>query len=339
MENNNLQLANGLLNDSNNLVLWHCYLKRNENVFFSYGLTAEWFAKKDLADHGLGVYAFYTPEGAQKKCEAQKGYAVMKGVLRGKFNNFLILDNELAVQYYGNGDIRTQAEVLFSDNDFKNQFLSYFYQIIGSYELKTIIGDISKALYNKFKTKLRIGKVRGIVYNSEQAPHACIIYNPREFVPISVTTERTLNASERDFDNWEIKVNDEMLAHIAKFPDYYSYGERLKVEGLIKDYTAFPPQYGFIRIKLKNGRSSFYDINTNKIISQYGFNQTIGFSKDRDGTIECACSNNDNNFFYIVPYDGEYYVCTLNKHTNEYIPHPRISTLDEYDKYMMKHES
>lgn len=337
MENNNLQLASRLLNDSNNLVLWHCYLKRNENIFFSYGITAEWFTKKELSDHGQGVYAFFKPDGAQKKCEAQKGYAVMKGVLLGKFNNFLIFDSELAKQYYGNSDIRTQAEVLFTENDFKNQFLSYFYQICGSYEL-TNICDISKALYNKFKTKLRIGKVRGIVYNNEQAPHACIIFNPREFVPISVTTERILNTSGKDFDSWEIKVNDKMLAYIAKFPDYYSYGERLKAEGLIKDYSAFPPQYGFIRIKLKNGRLSFYDVNANKIISQYGFNQTIGFSKDKDGTIECACSNN-NHTFYIVPHDGEYYVCMLNKDKNEYIPHPQISTLDEYDKYMIKHES
>lgn len=343
-----IRLADQLFNDPNTYTLWRCYWKKDEESIFKYGMTSDWIGAGEGSYHGDGVYAFTEPFGAQKRVgTGGVGDSIMKGVLRNKLRNFLILDGDIAERYYGNHDIRTQVNALYTDEAFKAEFIRFYYNTLtyngysNGYEIphKRTTGFISKALWDKFHTKLGTGKCRGVVYNGSQDPHACLIYNPKDFIPICVTNERRLNASGRDFDNWEVKITQETLSNINNVGDYHSFGERLRAEGLIKSYTKVPPKFGFLRVTLNNGKTSYYDTENKKLVSKFGFDNTINFSKDSDGTISCPCSVNVNGRvlnFIIVPQDGVYYICYLDKQTNTLTPIPRIETSEKYDRMMEK---
>ena len=116
-------------------------------------------------------------------------------------------------------------------------------------------------------------------------------------------------------------------------------GERLKAIGLIKDYVSVPIDIirGFLHVVLYNNRYSYFDLNAKKIISMFGFNNTDGFRQE-DEILVCPCSNVKDKVFYIVPYEGEYYVCKQKKGTNDYTPIPKCETLSQYDKLMAEHK-
>lgn len=339
-----IQLANQLFSDPNNLTLWHLDDRAVTDSIFKYGYSADWYGKGEGSYHGKGLYAFWRPYGAQLRWgTGGVGNCIKKGVLKNGFKNFLIIEGDIAEKYYHSYDIRTQVNYLYSKfPDFKNAFLKEYVSVVGSYEVphKRSTGYILKNLWEAFHEKLKLGGiVRGVVYNGGHDPDACLIFNPREFIPICYTEERYLNSSKTDFNNWIVRVTPELLDKLEKFDDYYYYGEMLKTEGVIRDYAQIPPVFGFLRVTLKNNKTSYYDIRNKKLVSKFGFDSTINFSKDSDGTISCPCSVNVNGRilnFIIVPQDGVYYICYLDKQTNTLTPIPRIETSEKYDRMMEK---
>ena len=92
-----VELANRLLNDPNNEVVWRLFKPEQENSIFTNGYSSEYFGDGEGSYHGVGVYAFYRPYGAEKRWGGQSiGNRIMKCVLLGGFKDFLILDAAIA---------------------------------------------------------------------------------------------------------------------------------------------------------------------------------------------------------------------------------------------------
>ena len=354
-----IQLANQLFSDPNNRTLWRCFSSKFEEGIFKYGMTSEYHDEGEGHYHGYGLYCFYEPYGCQKRVgTGGVGDKIMKGVLKNKFRDFLIFDGKVAMKYYNSDDIRDQLNYLYDDKEFINEVAriyrdgnycrgryggTQFYPGKGDFKLhfNRDTAYLSKLLWETFGMKLQGGKCRGIVYNGNQDPHACMLFNPKDFIPVCVTRERHLNSSGRDFDNWEIKVTQETIDATNNINDFFSIGEKLKANGVIRSYTKLAPVYGFMRVILKNGRVSFYDTNNKKLVSQYGFDRTLGFTKDNTGTLVSPCYTTIKGRtaeLYIVSYEGKYYVCHLDPNTKTYSPIPGWETTEQYDANLARIE-
>lgn len=279
-----VELANKLMRDPNNEIVWRLFKPEQENSIFTNGYSSEYFGDGEGSYHGVGVYAFYEPYGAQKRWGGQSiGSKIMKCVLLGGFKDFLILDAPMAKKYYHSDDITAQLDVLYDNPDVREKIKRAYISVKGNTKLHydRTTGYISKALYETFKNSklLRAGKTRGIVYNGGNDPHACLIFNPREIVPIAVTNERHLNKSGKDFDGWKVKLTKDLFDRTTKALDFHSVGERLMAKGLIKNYAKMTPVNDCILVQLKNDRKTMYNLIEEKFISNYGFKQCFGWEE------------------------------------------------------------
>ena len=90
--------AKKLLADRNNEVVWRLFHHETENSIFQNGYSSEYFGDGEGSYHGVGVYAFYEPYGAQKRFGGEKiGDKIMKCVLLGGFKDFLIVSSIFSI--------------------------------------------------------------------------------------------------------------------------------------------------------------------------------------------------------------------------------------------------
>jgi len=355
------RIARQLLSNPNNIPVWRVFHHETEDSIFKNGYSSQYFGDGEGSYHGVGIYSFYEPYGARKRVGGERiGDKIMKCVLLGGFKDFLILDGPMAMKYYHSDDIRTQLNYLYkgypelireiAETYRQTKWEKYglrqrlenddrFYKL----HFNATTGYLSKALYEKFKHKLRCGKTRGIVYNGENDPHASVTFDPTEIIPLYVTfeTKQKCYGEQRnsDFDNWIPRVTQETIDNTFRFGDYYSHGERLRAERKIKDYTQKPADHGLLLVTLDNGRQSYYDIKNRRLISKFGFTRTYGVKKDEDGPvfIPCSLSLNGGTFNFFIVVDDGYWVCELNKETNELEILPEFQTTDGYDKAMFEY--
>lgn len=279
----NMSLVNSLLKNPSNVILWRVFHHETEDSIFENGYSSEFFGDGEGSYHGNGVYSFYRPFGAQKRCgTGGVGDKIMKCVLLGGFKNFLILDGDVAIKYYNSDDIRTQINYLYGDNkELANAIIVEYRRVKGDFKLhhNATTGYISRDLFLKFQDKLRSGKTRGIVYNGSQDPHACLTFNPRDIIPIAVTNEKRLNNSGRDFDGWNVRLTKKLFEKNEKVLDFYSYGTKLKAEGKIRDFAKVPPVNDCILVTLPNGRNTMYNVIDDVFVSKYGFDKCFGWEE------------------------------------------------------------
>lgn len=322
-DKSNISLANSLLNNSNNQVLWRVFFSKTEKSIFENGYTSEYFGDGEGSYHGTGVYAFYKPIGAQKRVGGPTiGDKIMKCVLINGFKDFLILDGPMAIKYYNSDDIRVQLNHLYNDKTLINNITNEYIKLKGSTKLSfnSTTGYISKGLYEKFKNKLRAGISRGVVYNGNNDPFACVIYNPREIIPIAVTNERTYHGN--DFKSWNYELTNDLYEKITTILDYHSYGERLKAMNLIRDYSKQPPVNNCMNIILPNGKPSLYDVLKKEFISKQGFEQCFSWQ-----TID----NGENGQVNVLPVkvNGSIFYLKENKKNGKYYFYEKI---DDYEQ-------
>lgn len=328
--NVNIRLASQLLNDPNNEVVWKVFPSENEDSMFSYGNSAEWFNTGEGNYHGTGVYCFYEPYGAQKRCGGAKiGNKIMKCIVRGGFKDFLILDGRMAMKYYKTDDIRTQLNYLYQDERLKNSILSVYTNVNGGstkVHFNRTTGFLSKALFEKFGDKIRNGLTKGVVYNGSNDPHAVLVFNPRDVVPIAVTNEKVLNKSGNDFDGWKIRFTDELYNRICNEKDFFSYGEKLKAQGRIRSYSKIPPQNDCLFVTMPNGKQSAYNISLNKFVSEYGFDQCMGWETRK------VMKNGEEYSFQVLPVvtDKKGFLLRYNPKGENYVFYNEGKTFKPY---------
>ena len=132
----NVNLASSLLSDNNNVTLWRVFHSESEDSIFKNGFTSEYFGDGEGSFHGVGLYSFYKPYGAEKRCGGRLiGDKIMKCVLLNGFTDFLILDKPIAMKYYNSDDIRTQLNYLYSDKKLSNAISEVYRKITGGFKL------------------------------------------------------------------------------------------------------------------------------------------------------------------------------------------------------------
>lgn len=336
-QHDDTNLINSLLKDKNNVVLWRVFHHETEDSIFNNGYSSEYFGDGEGSYHGTGVYSFYEPFGAQKRVGGSMiGDKIMKCVLLGGFKDFLILDGDVAMKYYGSDDIRTQLNHLYSgDPELINAIAYKYREVKGDFRLhhNATTGYISKMLYETFKDKLRRGKTRGIVYNGRNDPYACLTFNPREIIPIAVTNEKLMR-NGHDFGGWNVKLTKELFDKNQKVLDFYSYGKKLIAEGKILDFAKVPPVNDCMLVKLKNGRNTMYNVVDDVFVSSYGFDQCFGWEEFNiptgDGNVKTYY------FLPVVIRRREFYI-KQNKRDKLYYFYNKINdfnyvmSLSEYD--------
>ena len=335
----NVNLASSLLSDNNNVTLWRVFHSESEDSIFKNGFTSEYFGDGEGSFHGVGLYSFYKPYGAEKRCGGRLiGDKIMKCVLLNGFTDFLILDKPIAMKYYNSDDIRTQLNYLYSDKKLSNAISEVYRKITGGFKLiegKT--GYISKSLYETFGNKLRNGKTRGIVYDGNNDPNACLIFNPREVIPVAVTNNKKV--VNGDFNEWEYKITEDSFKKNQEILDFYSYGEKLKSEGLIKNYSKQPPINDCMLVVLPNGRKTMYDVKENEFISKYGFEECYGWDNIKVGEqtlyVLPVVPNKKSSVFYLKKNDNDGYYYFYRK-TEDF---EFVEAMSEYDKKGLLSES
>ena len=340
------ELAKNLLNNPNNEPIWKVIPSDKAKSIFTNGYTSEYFGKGEGWYHGKGTYVFVKPDGAEKRCgTGGVGNLITKGVLIDGFKDFIILIEELAIKYYGTSDIRYQLKYFYGEDmadEIYNEcvriskikgcsIMSKFGGRFNGPISSEVLCTHPKATFSKLTLS---SKVKGIVYNGGNDPYAAVIYDARSVVPIAMTKDKEIDRKIGDFRNWEYIVTDDMLKTYENFKDYFPDAQRLITQGKIKDYLKQPPRYGLMRVTLKNGKTSFFDIENKIMVSEVGFDE-IYMPEEDDGFITITVAVNTKNGkrnLYIVKNDNEYILC--KKDGFNFTPIMRMS---QYDKqYMSK---
>jgi hypothetical protein len=180
----------------------------------------------------------------------------------------------------------------------------------------------------RFKNLILKSKIKGIVYSGNNDPNATVIFNPRSVIPIAVTNEKHLNGN--DFLNWNYRITEDLTSKIDKFKDFYSIGETLKNKGIIQSYLKQPPRFNLLRVVLNNGKTSFYDIENDFLISKAGFD-SIFVPEEDDGTVIIPFilkTPKGELSLFICKNGGEYYICKKTGPSN----YQAVMTIGQYDK-------
>lgn len=335
-------IAQQYLNNPNNEVLWRCFNSEHENSIFEHGYTSEYFGDGEGSLYGEGVYAFFKPYGAAKRVgTGGVGDKIMKCALIGGFKDFIILKKDLAEKYYGSSDIRVQLKYFFGEKNVNVIYQKclevsniYGCHIVSNGWTGPVAREVFGTKYGAFKNLVLSSKVKGIVYNGKNDPNAVVIFNPRTVIPIAVTKEKTLQGENAtDFTTWTYRLGKDLVKKINKFKDYYSIGEHLIKLGEIKSYLKQPPQYNLLRVVLNNGKTSFYNVQTETLISKVGFDE-IFYPEEINGHIAIAFNltlPKGKIMLYIVKSENDYYICKRSG-----LKFNAIMTIARYDKEFSK---
>ena len=332
----NDDLIGSLLHDKNNEIVWRCFRSRDENSIFANGYISEYFDDGEGSLYGKGVYSFYKPYGAEKRCgTGGVGNKIMKCVILGGFKDFIILDSKLAKKYYGSDNLLVQLRKFFGNK--ANEIYNFCLEIkkkeggdVGIMNGRTapIARRVFGTKQGKYSKEVLASNIRGIVYNGGNDPNANVLFNPRDIIPIAVTNETKVNGN--DFTNWHYKLTRSNYESIITTPDSYIYGERLKAKGLIKDYSKNQPFNNCLNVILNNGRYSLYDVLKDNFISEYGFDECFGWENVtvNGKNILLLPVKVGKNIFFLKENkkDGLYY---FYYQENDFQP---VMTMEEHDR-------
>lgn len=292
-----IALAQQLMNDPNNEVIWRCFKSTTETSIFQNGYTSEYFGDGEGSMYGNGVYFFRKPQGALWRVgTGGVGDKIMKCVILGGFKDFLIFDKNLAIKYYGTADLTVQFKHFFRDQRLVDDMLQKAKEQCGKPGtnnhtgqrlISNTMGDytapIAKLFSNThdqgfgymqgfFHEYIKKSKVRGIIYSGGQDVWAGILFNPREIVPIATTFDRGNNRTvdeTGDIKGWKLGFSERLLKNIQTHGDTYVIGEKLKTFGIISDYEkGGSTENGCLKVILKNGRPSLFDLSLQDVYIQ-----------------------------------------------------------------------
>ena len=342
--NDSNKVASQLMHDPNNKICWRCFDSATENSIFENGFSSDYFGDGEGSMYGNGVYAFYKPYGAQKRVgTGGVGDKIMKCVVLGGFKDFLIFDSNIAREYYGTDDIRAQLRYFFPNKDIEQMYQdckraaeSEPGSVMMSKNIYERSAPMARQMFStqrgKYRKDVLASKCRGILYNGGQDPNAFVLFNPREIIPISTTNEKKLPfSSATDFSGWTNKVTAELVEKVKRIKDFYTVGETLKAQGLIKSYSKIAPEYDCLPVVLSNGRQSLYDISEERFVSKRGFDLMFGWEYSNVFNrivLPIKINKEDERNFYIVKHKQlGYIICQGIKKPG----FERVMSLDEYD--------
>lgn len=363
-----ISVAQSLMNDPNNEIIWRCFGSGTESSIFQNGYTSEYFGDGEGSMYGNGVYFFRRPQGALWRVgTGGVGDKIMKCVVLGGFKDFLIFDSRLAKKYYGSDDFTVQLRHFFRDQRIIEDMLEKAKRQCGRSATNmhviphqtftsTIMGDytapIAKMFSNThgyFSEQVKKSKIRGIIYSGTNDVWAGVLFNPREIVPIATTSDRGNNrvvGQTGDLKNWKFLFSEKLLKNIQTHGDTYVIGERLKSFGIINSYEkGSSTENGCLKVMLKNGRPSLFDLKLQEIyvtdqihpqpqelekclVSKHGFDSVHGWVKVNDYDLYEVVQSKRHVYLLKLPTNNKYYYVDV-KNASE--PYP-LCSMDYYDR-------
>lgn len=275
------------------------------NSLMKNGFSREYTGSNGGNMYGPGVYNVYSLRSSNDRATGYGRFIVQSYVLGG-FKDFLIFNIDMAKKVYGDEwPIITQIKKLMPSR------LAYkvLNTVAGlnhcmnnnrtSYDIKTSIP--AKRIVDVLGNDIAKTKIRGIIYSGGHDGNCCFVRNFLDVIPYSY--------SKDNGKTWTVGITDELI---------WKAGHDTDVDAMIKNRVnddgkkmfsdvAQKSINGFVRV-YKNDKSNYFDVATNKLISDIWFDFTTDFSDD--GTAEVVYNGNkltiqkDENNFLIADEDG-----------------------------------
>lgn len=287
--------------------LYHCTDERCLKGLLTNGPDRDWTGKNSNT-YGSGFYTTFKLTSSEQNSQGHTyGGYIVKFLLIGGFNGFLIFDPEMAREVYGEWNIQKQIEMLcppevieklrMTENRY-NGISVWDYMGIDENELATCrktggpqTGPLAKAFFDALKgemlkpnemteyqrkvyahqfkeTLLRQTKVKGYIFQGNNDGYVCFVRDFKSILPVGY---RDLNG------NWHNALKEESFNNIANSSDAgFSFGGK---------YPETNPNEkaicGFLVVK-KDGKYNYVNIKTGEELlpvwadSAYAFIESEG---------------------------------------------------------------
>ena len=291
-------------NGSGMVTLYRVAFKNQIESLFKYGYNRAFTGTKGGNMYGPGVYCTFKLSDTihNVKTKPEYGDCIVSMRLIGGFDKFIIFDENLARQTYGNAwqikdqlinvagfDERTARETEYACSRESNLY-------------HTRTAPAAYYIWRKFRHSLfKSHGVKGLIYKGNRDGHCALPYNFSAVIPYGVSFDQG--------KTFQKKFNDELYNFIKDHIDVeFRFGGRFKeVSQSVR---------GFTMVKNNSGKYNIIQNETNKEISNLWFDEVDGQIHPETGIFGFTC---DNIHFYGSIFSPENGVigCILDPIDNE----------------------
>lgn len=262
------------------------------NSLMKYGFSREYTGDNGGNMYGPGVYNVYTLRSSN---ESARGYGrfIVKSYLLGGYQDFLIFNEDMAKEVYGNDwPIDKQIQKLFPPKLAKDVFDRFgvtnstpsrsehggLYKrgrlyMNNNSTTRVRTSDIAVSITTYLGSKINQTKVRGIVYSGNHDGECAFVRNFSDVVPFYYSKDNGKTWIEGITDNliWRAGHNTDVEATLKNSVD--DNGKKNFSD------TADRSINGFV-IVYKNNKANYFEVATNKLISNVWFDYAGNFNND-----------------------------------------------------------
>ena len=246
-----------------------------------YGFSREYTGNNGGNMYGPGVYSVYSLKSSNEKATGYGSY-IVKAYVLGGFKNFLIFNSDIAKKYYGK-DWRIEDQIkLLMPPKLANEVLSrmrhklYMNDNSSDEHIKTSIPAV--AITDLLGSRIAQSKIRGIIYSGGHDGNCAFIRNFSDVIPYSY--------SKDNGRTWTKAITDELI---------WRAGHDTDVDATLKnslddkgkknfDSTAKKAINGYV-IVYKNNKANYFEVTTNKLISDVWFDYAGNFNEDGEAEV------------------------------------------------------
>ena len=285
------------------------------NSLMKYGFSREYTGDNGGNMYGVGVYNVYSLRSSNEKATGY-GRFIVKSYLLGGYKDFLIFNKDMAKKVYGEDfRIERQIEKLIPPKiaqEILSRFKLYMNDNSNCDEVRT--SNIAHQITTFLGDKISQTKIRGIVYSGGHDGHCAFVRNFSEVIPHSY--------SKDNGRTWIKAITDELI---------YRAGHDTDTEATLKnsvdtggkrkfDDVANRSINGYV-IVYKGGKSNYFEVATNKLISDVWFDFASNFDENGDAEViykkhKLSISKYEDGNFIVSDSDGAP-LCYLNDLPNE----------------------
>ena len=259
---------------------------------FKYGFSREYTNSNGGNMYGAGVYTVYSLGSSQTHATGY-GHSIIKAYLLGGYEDFLIFNQDIAKQVYGDGwRIETQFDKLLPKN-MAEKAKKHF----NSHNSSWRTSDMAYSMYLLFGKELDKTKIRGFVFTGGHDGNVCVVRDFSSVIPVEIS-----------YDNgrtWKIGITDELIKMAGSSTDtFFKYKNAVDNKGE-KYFDDVSPRAvnGFVVVH-KNKKTNYINVKTDELISDIWFDRGTDFNDEG-----CAIVELDGEKAGLY-YDGDIiYIC------------------------------
>jgi hypothetical protein len=283
------------------------------NSLMNYGFSREYTGDNGGNMYGPGVYNVYTLRSSN---ESARGYGkyIVKSFLLGGYKDFLIFNEEMAKEVYGNEwPIDIQIKKLFPPKICEEIFRRFnvigakpyrrggLYNIGNLYmnnnsSVKTVKTSVIAVQITDFlHSKIAQSKVRGIIYSGNHDGECAFVRNFSDVIPFYY--------SKDNGKTWIEGITDNLIWRAGHDTDVEATLKHSVDDSGKKNFsdTADRSINGFVLVYKDNGKkANYFEVATNSLISNTWFDYAGNFNED--GVAEVLYKGRN---FFIAKVDDE----------------------------------